>query len=262
MRETKDNGAPLRVLLADDDALVTRALKTILEASNISVVGMASNGTEAVALYRELQPDVLLMDIRMPGRSGLEAARELLRGGATSDATSGGVSDGGKAGGARASADGSASGGAAASAGAGVGAVAGGVTPAPRILLLTTFRDSEYLAEALALGCRGYLLKQNFASIIPSLRAVMAGNFVFDEEVVQSLTTETRVKTDPRLTERENEVLTRIALGENNRDIAAALFLSEGTVRNHVSSMLDKLGLRDRTQLAVYYYRELVERGI
>ena len=253
----------MRVLLADDDALVTRALKTILEASNISVVGMASNGDEAVALYRELQPDVLLMDIRMPGRSGLEAARELLRGGAASDATSGGVSDGDKAGGV--GVGGSASG-AAASDGTGVGASAGASSSTtdspPRILLLTTFRDSEYLAEALALGCRGYLLKQNFASIIPSLRAVMAGNFVFDEEVVQSLTTETRVKTDPRLTERENEVLTRIALGENNRDIAAALFLSEGTVRNHVSSMLDKLGLRDRTQLAVYYYRELVERGI
>lgn len=131
--------------------------------------------------------------------------------------------------------------------------------PEARILLLTTFKDQEYISEALALGCRGYLLKQNFGSILPSLKAVHSGSFVFDSEVIGRLAEKPSATPDPRLNEREQEVVTLVAEGLNNKEIAAALNLSEGTVRNYLSEILDKLDLRDRTQLAVAYYKRLLE---
>lgn len=131
--------------------------------------------------------------------------------------------------------------------------------PSARILLLTTFKDQAYISEALALGCRGYLLKQNFASILPSLQAIEAGSFVFDSDVIENLSAAPDLSPDDRLSERENEVVSLVAEGLNNKEIAARLNLSEGTVRNYLSEILDKLNLRDRTQLAVSYYKRMLE---
>lgn len=132
--------------------------------------------------------------------------------------------------------------------------------PSAVILLLTTFKDEQWLSEALALGCRGYLLKQNFGSIVPAIRAVAAGNHVFDQEVVVSLKDKPEVIVEPKLSERENEVFVLVAQGMNNREIGEELHLSEGTVRNYLSLILDKLSLRDRTQIAIYYYKKLLEK--
>ncbi|NMB42849.1 MAG: response regulator transcription factor [Clostridiales bacterium] len=127
--------------------------------------------------------------------------------------------------------------------------------PEAKILLITTFQDEEYIAEALSLGCRGYILKQNFKGIIPAINAVYAGNMVFDSNIVGNITKHTKKKVDLDLSERETEILILVAEGLNNKEIAEKLYLSEGTVRNYISNMLDKLDLRDRTQLAIYYYK-------
>jgi len=120
--------------------------------------------------------------------------------------------------------------------------------------------DDEYIIKALNLGAKGYLLKQDFESIIPSLMAVYSGQNVYGTEIITklpSLMNETQKNELPHfsLTEKELELLTEIAEGLNNKEIATKLFLSEGTVRNYISNMLDKLALRDRTQLAIFYYR-------
>lgn len=123
------------------------------------------------------------------------------------------------------------------------------------ILLITTFKDDEYISEALKFGCKGYLLKDNFTGIIPAVQAIEAGNMVFDSNIVKSLSAVSSRKNLKELSDREQDILALVAEGLNNREIAAQLFLSEGTVRNYISQMLGKLDLRDRTQLAVYYYK-------
>lgn len=204
----------MRVLVIDDDKLVCTSLKTILQsAPDIEVVGLGYNGEMAITLYKELLPDILLMDIRMDIMTGLEAGEHILE-----------------------------------------------AYPHAKILYLTTFLDDEYIIKALNLGAKGYLLKQDFESIIPSLRAVYSGQNVYGTEIITklpSLINETQKNELPHfsLTEKELELLTEIAEGLNNKEIAAKLFLSEGTVRNYISNMLDKLALRDRTQLAIFYYK-------
>ena len=204
----------MRVLVIDDDKLVCTSLKTILQStSDIEVVGLGYNGEMAIALYKELLPDILLMDIRMDIMTGLEAGEHILE-----------------------------------------------TYPHAKILYLTTFLDDEYIIKALNLGAKGYLLKQDFESIIPSLRAVYSGQNVYGTEIITklpSLINETPKNELPHfsLTEKELELLTEIAEGLNNKEIATKLFLSEGTVRNYISNMLDKLALRDRTQLAIFYYK-------
>ena len=202
----------MKIILVDDDSLVCQSLKTIVEASGVQVLATGSSADEAVRLYHEHQPDVLILDIRMGEKSGLDAAREILE-----------------------------------------------KDEKARILLLTTFKDQSYISEALALGCRGYLLKQNFASILPSIKAVYAGSFVFDSEVIDSLSKRPELAPDDRLTEQENELVSLVAEGMNNKEIAKELNLSEGTVRNYLSEILNKLQLRDRTQLAVAYYKRLLD---
>lgn len=202
----------MRILIIDDDSLVRESLKTIIQAGGIEVAGMGASGLDLLPLYRQHRPDLVLMDIRMEGMNGLEAARLLL----AEDA-------------------------------------------AAKILLLTTFKDQAYISEALALGCRGYLLKQNFASILPSLKAVSAGSFVFDSEVIERFSAVPEAAPDDRLSERENALAALVAEGLNNKEIAQEMNLSEGTVRNYLSDILEKLDLRDRTQLAVYYYKRLLE---
>ena len=132
--------------------------------------------------------------------------------------------------------------------------------PQANILLLTTFSDDAYIIKALRLGARGYLLKQDYASILPALRAVFSGQTVFGTEIVSRIPELLQSSTafdysTYGINERELEIIERIANGYSNKEIASELFLSEGTVRNYLSSILDKLSLRDRTQVAVFYYQ-------
>lgn len=127
--------------------------------------------------------------------------------------------------------------------------------PEAKILLITTFQDDEYISQALSLGCRGYILKQNIQGIIPAINAVYSGNMVFDSKIVSNIQKHSKKNPLPNLSERENDILLLVADGLNNKEIADKLYLSEGTVRNYISGMLEKFSLRDRTQLAVYYYK-------
>ncbi|NMA25774.1 MAG: response regulator transcription factor [Clostridiales bacterium] len=136
--------------------------------------------------------------------------------------------------------------------------------PEARILYLTTFADDEYIIRALKIGARGYILKQNFESIIPALKAVGAGQSVFGEDIVAkipSLLSRSKKAdlNDLGITEKEAEIIGLIAEGLSNKEIAGALYLSEGTVRNAVSVIMDKLGLKRRTQLAIFYYKNIRE---
>lgn len=128
-----------------------------------------------------------------------------------------------------------------------------------KILFLTTFADEEYIARALRLGAKGYLLKQNFDSIVPSIIAVMNGQRVFGDEIISKLpdiySTSIPNFSNYGLTERETEVVSKIADGLSNKEISDILFLSEGTIRNYISVILEKLNLRDRTQIAIFYYK-------
>lgn len=129
------------------------------------------------------------------------------------------------------------------------------IDPDAKILLITTFQDDEYISSALSLGCKGYILKQNIQGIIPAMNAVYSGNLVFDSKIVSNIQKYSKKNIDINLSDRELDILLLVAEGLNNKEIADKLFLSEGTVRNYVSNMLEKLSLRDRTQLAIYYYK-------
>lgn len=206
----------MKVLVVDDDRVVGISLKTILEAEpDITVPALGKDGSEAITLYTEHQPDILLMDIRMEGMNGLDAATTILA-----------------------------------------------TNPSAKILFLTTFSDDEYIIRALRLGAKGYLLKQDFESIVPALHAVYGGQNVFGSEVIKKIpdilsTPKEPDTTDLPLNEKEIEIMKLVAEGLNNKEIAQTLFLSEGTVRNYLSSTLEKLSLRDRTQLAIYYYKQM-----
>ena len=132
--------------------------------------------------------------------------------------------------------------------------------PDAKILLLTTFSDDEYIIKALLLGAKGYLLKQDYATIVPALEAVASGQTVFGNEIISRIPSLMHQKESfdyhsLDINDRELEIIRLIAEGLSNKEIASALFLSEGTVRNYLSSILDKLHLRDRTQVAVFYYK-------
>jgi DNA-binding NarL/FixJ family response regulator len=204
----------MRILLADDDRLVALSLKTIIEAAEgMEVAGTGLSGGDAVALYEALRPDVLLMDIRMDGMTGLEAGERILK-----------------------------------------------AHPQAKILFLTTFADDEYIVRALKMGAKGYLLKQNFESIVPALKAVHAGQSVFGEDVVAKIPSllfegGRAAFSSPGLSEKEEAVVELIAEGLSNKEIAGRLFLGEGTVRNSISVILEKLNLKGRTQIAIFYYK-------
>jgi len=129
------------------------------------------------------------------------------------------------------------------------------IDPQAKILLITTFQDDEYIATALSLGCKGYILKQNIQGIIPAINAVHSGNLVFDSKIVSNIKKYKEKDVEIDLSDREFDILLLVADGLNNKEIAEKLYLSEGTVRNYISNMLEKLSLRDRTQLAIYYYK-------
>lgn len=215
----------MRVLVVDDDVFVTMSLKTILESDEkIQVVGVGNNGKEAIKLYEELKPDVLLMDIRMDVMNGLDAAEVIFN-----------------------------------------------YDKKAKVLFLTTFSDDEYIIKALHLGARGYLLKQDFESIIPAIKAAYSGQSVFGGQIVSKLpnlmgtsdvqktqeNSHDMIEREFDLTKKEIEVMEQVSLGLNNKEIAANLYLSEGTVRNYISTILEKLQLRDRTQLAIFYLKRM-----
>jgi DNA-binding NarL/FixJ family response regulator len=206
----------MKVAVVDDDRLVALSLKTIIEAAGgMEVCGTGANGADAVTLYGKLRPDVLLMDIRMDGMTGLEAGEAILK-----------------------------------------------QHPQAKILFLTTFSDDEYIVRALKMGAKGYILKQDFESIVPALKAVHAGQSVFGGDVVAkipSLITEGGRAgfADSGLTDKEESIVELVAEGLSNREISAKLYLGEGTVRNAISVILEKLGLKSRTQLAIFYYRKM-----
>lgn len=131
-----------------------------------------------------------------------------------------------------------------------------------KILFLTTFSDDEYIVKALNVGAKGYILKQDFEGIVPAIHAVMGGQSVFGGEIVNKLpvlmqTKETFDYSRYDINEKEQEIIAQVAMGRSNKEIAEELYLSEGTVRNYISLVLDKLSLRDRTQLAVFYYQNI-----
>ena len=131
-----------------------------------------------------------------------------------------------------------------------------------KILFLTTFTDDEYIIKALRIGAKGYLLKQDYDSIIPALRAVYIGQSVFGSEIINRIPNLVQGEKkfnyeEYQLTQREFEIIELIADGQSNKEIADCMYLSEGTVRNYLSNILLKLDLRDRTQLAIFYYRQL-----
>jgi DNA-binding NarL/FixJ family response regulator len=216
----------IRVLICDDQALVRGGFRAILEAQDdIEVVGEAENGAEAAALAERRRPDVILMDIRMPILDGVEATRRLVAGG----------------------------------------------SPA-RILVLTTFDLDEYVHAAIRAGASGFLLKDvTPAKLIEAIRIVAAGDALLAPSVTRRLL-ERFAATLPQgdhsrealaaLTSRETEVLRLLAGGLSNAEIAAQLVLSEATVKTHISSVLRKLGLRDRVQAVILAYETgLVQLG-
>ena len=207
----------MRLIVVDDDRLVVDSLKIILGAQpQIEVVGTGANGDDAVVLYAEHTPDIALLDIQMPGRDGLSAAREILE-----------------------------------------------RDPAARVVFLTTFSDDEYIVSALKLGARGYLIKTDVAAIPPALAQVMDGKRVLEGKAIEDINFDgAGVEAGARrpaafvgLTDREFEVAELIARGLDNKEIAATAYMGEGTVRNHISSILAKMGLRNRTQIAIAYLR-------
>lgn len=205
----------IRIIIIDDDDIVVMSLKMIAEASGIEVVATGTSGEEAIELYKLHKPDILLSDIRMDGMGGTTAAAQILK-----------------------------------------------EFPDAKILFLTTFSDDEYVTDALKYGVKGYILKQDFEGIVPAIEAVYKGQSVFGGDIIGKLPNMTKEHSsnddkfwNKGITEKEFEIIELVADGLSNKEIASKLCLGEGTVRNYFSSILDKLELRDRTQLVVYYYK-------
>ena len=207
----------LRVVIADDQAMVRGGLRLILEAAGITVVGEADDGRAAIDLVTRLKPDVVLMDIRMPVLDGIEATRRLVRD-----------------------------------------------QPAVKILVLTTYGADEHVCEALRAGAAGFLLKMDSPPrLVDAVRVVAAGEALLAPEITRRLIDHYVATAPPDrpeppglhdLTAREREVLTLMARGRSNAEIARELYVGEGTVKTHVVRVLAKLGLRDRVQAVVYGY--------
>ncbi len=206
----------IRVLLVDDQRLMREGLCVLLELEpGLEVVGEAGDGKEALEAYAALRPDVVLMDVRMPGMDGVETTRRLRE-----------------------------------------------RWPDARIIILTTFDDDAYVFEGLRAGALGYLLKDvSGGDLAEAIRTVAAGGALLAPSVARKVVAEfSRLAPPARLpdeglpeplSEREKEVLRLVAQGLSNREIAQKLVLAEGTVKNHVTAILQKLGVRDRTQAAL-----------
>lgn len=224
-------GDKIRVLVVDDQALIRTGIATLLARKpDIEVVGQAANGQEALDLVAARDPDVVLMDVMMPVMDGVEATRRLTERG-----------------------------------------------PRPAVIILTTFRDDEYVFRGIAAGARGYLLKDvDHKALAAAVRTVAAGNALLDPEVtaqilpylgrLASMPTERptpAAAADDRLallTERERAILALLAQGQTNLEISEAMMISVGTVKNHISNILSKLGVRDRTQAALWAHQHGLDR--
>lgn len=214
----------IKIIIADDQELMRDGLATILNLkSDLDVVDVAANGREALEKAMQHRPDIVLMDIRMPVANGVEGTKLITS-----------------------------------------------ALPETKVLMLTTFNDSELIFEALEEGASGYLLKDMPTdTIVQAIKTVQSGGMVLPKELTADIVREMRrnqsfdetVNDDDvqkrinELTERELEVLHKLGLGLNNKEIAAELFISEGTVKNHVSNVINKLELRDRTQAAIFAVR-------
>jgi DNA-binding NarL/FixJ family response regulator len=205
---------PIRMLIADDHPLFCDGVRALLDSvADAEVVGEAMTGEEAIQLAEELQPDVILMDIQMPKINGIEATREILR-----------------------------------------------MSPHVGVLIVTMFEDEDSVFAAMRVGARGYLLKgAKGEMLLRAIRAVNDGEAIFGPEIAQRMTNffsadkppAVSPRAFPELTNREEEVLTLIAQGYGNREIAEQFFLSLKTVRNHVSNIYTKLQVADRAQAVI-----------
>jgi DNA-binding NarL/FixJ family response regulator len=207
----------IRIVLVDDQHLIRQGLKALLELeADLEVVGEGENGQVAIALVASLQPDVVLMDIRMPMMDGVAATRAINQ-----------------------------------------------QFPGTKVLVLTTFDDDQYVAEALRCGAMGYLLKDTPSEeLAVAIRSVYRGYTQLGPGLVEKIMAQLPMTAPPNsvsppaswdeLTPREQEVLRLIAKGASNREIAQSLYISEGTVKNHVTNILNRLNLRDRTQAAIF----------
>lgn len=209
---------PIRVLLADDETIVRDGLRTIIDLEDdLTVVGEAANGRQAVAAAQELTPDVALVDIQMPTLDGIEATRQMLR-----------------------------------------------AANPPRVLVLTTFDRNEYVYEAMKAGASGFLLKDvRRRQLTDAIRTVVNGDTLLAPTITRRLIEEFCALPSPTtttppelavLTPREVEVLTLVARGRSNTEIAAALFVAETTVKTHIARILAKLTLHDRAQAVIAAY--------
>jgi DNA-binding NarL/FixJ family response regulator len=203
----------VRILICDDQALIRDSLSIVLEKQEgMDVVGEAANGKEAVAAANALQPDIILMDIRMPEMDGIEATREILK-----------------------------------------------KHPQIQIIVLTTFEEDELISECLSAGAAGYLLKDmTSAELVKAIGLIRRGESIlpraFMQKWIRQMNRVPHVSAEPwvALTDRELEVLQYLLEGLSNKELAQRLFLSETTVKNHLSSIFAKLGVRDRTQAVLY----------
>jgi len=212
----------LKILIVDDDALIRDSLNIILSLEeDFQVVGTASNGAEALQLCSSVQPDIVLMDIRMPIMDGVLGTKNIKA--SFKDI---------------------------------------------KVVILTTFKDEEYIKEAIKNGAEGYILKNQPAdAIVESLKAVNKGNIVLEKNVADALSTMLKedkpIKNiDLDISEREMEILKLIGDGFSNKEISDKLYLTDGTVRNYVTKLLEKLHLRDRTQLAIFYLKNLSDSEV
>ncbi len=203
----------MKILICDDQAVIRDGLEMLLSLEkDFQIVGCARGGQEALELTAQKSPDLVLMDLKMPGMNGIEATREMRK-----------------------------------------------KFPRAKILVLTTYDDDEWLFDAIRAGASGYLLKDTPRQrIVEAIRGTLAGKTFVDPAVAGKLLQQVAGHPSQpasllaqKLTERELDVLRLLARGMTNAEIAAALYLSEGTVRNHISAILDKLGVSDRTQAAV-----------
>ncbi|HEY9483057.1 MAG TPA: response regulator transcription factor [Micromonosporaceae bacterium] len=210
----------IRILIADDQELARTGLRLVLRSYNdLAVVGEAADGQEACHMAERLRPDVVLMDIRMPRMDGIEAVARLS---------------------------------------------AAAIEPPPRVLMLTTFDMDEYVFGALRAGAAGFLLKDaSRERLVDAIRVVYAGDALLSPSITRRLIEDFAARTDPirppevimaMLTPREREALALVARGLSNIEMAQRLFVTEATVKSHVSSVLAKLGLRDRVQAVVFAY--------
>ncbi|RKQ95009.1 LuxR family two component transcriptional regulator [Mycolicibacterium mucogenicum 261Sha1.1M5] len=226
MATTESDRPGIRVAIVDDQAMVRQGFGALLGAQpDIAVVGDAADGDEVAELVRRTRPDVILMDIRMPRMNGLDATRAVLT--APGDAH-------------------------------------------PRVIMLTTFDADEYVFAALRAGASGFLLKDASAEdLIGAVRIVASGEALLSPSVTRRLIADYAARPERKpsaslsqVTERELDVMRLVAAGHTNAEIAGQLFLSEQTVKTHVSRLLSKLGLRDRTQLVIAAYESgLVTAG-